>query len=317
MTHVLDKHFHARVLERRDISADLRVLRVDPGGHFKFIAGQYATLGFECDGRRFERAYSIASSPYENFLEFFVELVPEGEVTPDLFKLKKGDMLLCRKIAKGRFTLDLRSGRTQHLLVSTVTGVAPFVSYVRTLYRDWKNGGGAMHSTHQAHGEHKAHSTHEVHGAHQTHAEHKVHSEHKAHGAHLVHAEHNMPGPHKLFCLHGASRSFEFAYRDELEQIAAETPWFKYVPTVSRPWEDSHWKGETGRVDDVLRKYTDAWGLRPEETTAYLCGHPSMVEHGRGILERAGWKKDAMLDEVYFVQGKSSPPSAAEAAAGT
>jgi len=46
--------------------------------------------------------------------------------------------MLCRKIAKGRFTLDLRSGRTNHLLLATVTGVAPFVSYVRTLYKDWK-----------------------------------------------------------------------------------------------------------------------------------------------------------------------------------
>jgi hypothetical protein len=39
-----------------------------------------------------------------------------------------------------------------------------------------------------------------------------------------------------------------------------------------------------------------------------------MVEHGRGILERAGWQKDALFDEVYFVQGKSSSPSAVEAA---
>jgi ferredoxin/flavodoxin---NADP+ reductase len=288
MTPSSDKHFRARILERRDISADLRVLRVEPGGPFKFIAGQYATLGVERDGRRFERAYSIASSPYEDFLEFFVELVPQGDVTPDLFKLGKGDTLLCRKIAKGRFTLDLRSGRTEHLLVSTVTGVAPFVSYVRTLYRDWKNGGSA-HGAPDAHGEHKAQDTTSAHGA------------------------ENMPGPHKLFCLHGASRSFEFAYREELEHIAAEAPWFKYVPTVSRPWEDSNWKGETGRVDDVLRKYADVWGLRPDTTTAYLCGHPSMIEHGRGMLERAGWKKDGMLDEVYFVQGKSSPPSAAEA----
>jgi len=53
-------------------------------------------------------------------------LVPQGDLTPDLFKLKEGDPLLCRKIAKGRFMLDLRSGRTDHLLVSTVTGIAPF-----------------------------------------------------------------------------------------------------------------------------------------------------------------------------------------------
>jgi ferredoxin/flavodoxin---NADP+ reductase len=270
-----DKHYQARIVERRDISPDLRVVRVDPGGPFKFIAGQYATLGIERDGRRFERAYSIVSSPYEDFLEFFVELVPQGDVTPDLFKLNIGDTLFCRKIAKGRFTLDLRSGRTQHLLVSTVTGIAPFVSYVRTLYRDWKNG------TDPTPDAQKMSRTDKMPGT------------------------QRMPGAHKLFCLHGASRSWEFAYREELERVAAEAPWFKYVPTVSRPWEDPEWKGETGRVDDVLRKYAHAWGLKPDATTSYLCGHPSMVENGRGILQRAGWKKDAMFDEVYFVQGKS------------
>ena len=48
--------------------------------------------------------------------------------------------MLMRKVPKGRFTLDTKSGRTNHLLVSTVTGIAPFVSYVRSLYKDWKEG---------------------------------------------------------------------------------------------------------------------------------------------------------------------------------
>jgi ferredoxin/flavodoxin---NADP+ reductase len=261
-----DKHYQARILERRDLSADLWIIRIDPGGPFKYLAGQYATLGLEKNGKRFERAYSIVSSPYEETLEFFIELVSHGEFTPSFYKLKEGDTLLCRKIAKGRFTLDLRSGRTQHLLVSTVTGIAPFVSYVRTLYRDWKNGGTPM------------------------------------------------PGNHKLFCLQGGSRSWEFGYREELERYAAEAPWFKYVPTVSRPWEVPDWKGEKGRVDDLLRKYTDAWGLRPEETTAYLCGNPTMIENSRGILKRAGWKKDAVFEEVYFVHGKSGVAGQADAA---
>jgi ferredoxin--NADP+ reductase len=231
-------------------------VRVDPGGPWKHLAGQYATLGVEGSSKRIERAYSIASSPYENELEFFVELVPQGELTPLLYKLQTGDELLCRKIAKGRFTLDLRSGRTNHLLLSTVTGVAPYVSYVRTLYKDWKEGNSAM------------------------------------------------PGNHKLYCIQGASRSWEFGYREELERFAADVPWLKYVPTVSRPWEETDWHGETGRVDELIRKYTSEWGLKPAETTAYLCGHPSMIENGRGILLRAGWKKDGMFDEVYFIPGK-------------
>ncbi len=215
-------------------------------------------MGVAHDGVRVERAYSIVSSPYEETLEFFIELVPNGDLTPYLHKLQKGDTLLCRKIAKGRFTLDVRSGRTQHLLLSTVTGIAPFVSYVRTLYRDWKNGGTPM------------------------------------------------PGAHKLYCLQGGSRSWEFGYRQELEKYAEEAPWFKYVTTVSRPWEDAAWKGETGRVDDVLRKYAEAWGLRQEATTGYLCGHPSMVENCRGILQSAGWKKDALFEEIYFQPAKEA-----------
>ena len=110
-------------------------MRFDPGGPFEYRAGQYATLGLELDGVRIERAYSLVSSPYEQELEVFVELVPHGGLTPKLFELKPGDTLLCRRIAKGRFLLDLRSGRANHLLVCTVTGVAPFVSYVRTVSR--------------------------------------------------------------------------------------------------------------------------------------------------------------------------------------
>jgi ferredoxin/flavodoxin---NADP+ reductase len=252
----LEKHYQARILERRDLSEDLWLVRVDPGGPFKFVAGQYATLGVDTPEKRIERAYSIVSSPYEEGLEFFIELVPHGELTPKLYELKVGDSLLCRKLAKGRFTLDLKSGRTNHLLLATVTGIAPFVSYVRTLYKDWKSGASPM------------------------------------------------PGPHKLYCIQGGSRSWEFGYSEELEQIAAEVPWLKYITTISRPWDCADWKGETGRVDDLIRKYTDLWGLKPSETTGYLCGHPSMCENGRGILTRAGWQKGSMFEELYFIPGK-------------
>ncbi|PYT98465.1 MAG: ferredoxin--NADP reductase [Acidobacteria bacterium] len=252
MTRSPDKHYTARILDRRDLSQDLCVLRIDPGGPFEYRAGQYATLGLENNGARTERAYSLVSSPYEEALEFFVELVPHGGLTPGLFQLKPGDALLCRKIAKGRFLLDLQTGHTNHLLISTVTGIAPFVSYTRTLYRDWKSGSGPARAE------------------------------------------------HRLFCLQGASRSFEFGYREELDRLASNAPWFKYVPAVSRPWEDGQWTGETGRVDDLLRKYTEIWGLRADNTTAYLCGHPKMIENSRGILQRAGWKKESILEEAYY-----------------
>jgi ferredoxin--NADP+ reductase len=251
-----EKFFPARVLEQVSISEDLFILKVDPGAPFSFLAGQYATLGVELNGdSRIERAYSICSSPYEPVLEFFVERVPQGKLTPLLHDVQAGAPLLLRRFAKGRFTLDLRSGRKNHFLLATVTGIAPYVSYIRTIYKDWKTGGTPM------------------------------------------------PGEHRLFCIQGSSMAHEFGYREELEKVAAEAPWLKYVPTVSRPWNNPDWKGEVGRVDDLIRKYLDVWNLRPEEATAYLCGHPGMVENGRGILLRAGWKKQAIQDEVYFQPG--------------
>src|SRR5262249_18029962 len=117
----MDKHNVATITERRDLAEDLWLIRVDPGGPFKFVAGQYATLGVEHDGKRIERAYSIVSSPYEETLEFFIELVPHGELTPKLYPLKVGDTMHCRKIAKGRFTLDLTTAHTIHFSLSHLT----------------------------------------------------------------------------------------------------------------------------------------------------------------------------------------------------
>ena len=88
-----------------------------------------------------------------------------------------------------------------------------------------------------------------------------------------------------------------------VEKIAAEVPWLKYVPTISRPWDNVDWHGERGRADDLIRKYIEVWNLAPADTTAYLCGHPGMVETGRGMLLRAGWAKTSIQDEVYFQPG--------------
>jgi ferredoxin--NADP+ reductase len=250
-----DKFFQARITQRVDFAPDLWMFRIQPGGPFNFVPGQYATLGVEEGGKRIERPYSIASSPAESEIEFFFELVPEGALTPRLYKLQPGDGLLMRKVPKGRFTLDTGNGRTNHLLVSTVTGVAPFVSFIRTLSKDWKEG--------------------------------------------------RFDGTHRLYLLNGASRPWEFGYKEELTRFAEELPWLKYVPTVSRPWDHTDWPGEIGRADDILRKYADSWGLDASNTHAYLCGHPDMIANSKAILKRRGFlDKTAIKEEIYWVPAK-------------
>lgn len=246
--------YSARIVERRSISSDLIVMHVDPGGDFAFAPGQYATLGVVTPEKHYERAYSIASAPHERYVEFFIELVPHGQLTPRLFSRQVGDEITMRKMAKGRFTVDAASGHANHLLVATVTGVAPFVSYARSLYRQWKSG--------------------------------------------------QIAANHRFFLLEGASHACELGYREELAAIANAVPWLTYVPTVSRPWEDVSWKGEVGRVDDLVRKYADDWNLIPANTTAYVCGHPSMIDNVKGILHRRGWDPRGIKEEVYFKASK-------------
>src|SRR6266567_7925170 len=116
-----DKFYSTRILDRREISDDLWVMRVDPGGEFKYLPGLYATLGVAAGEKRMERPYSIASAPHEKFLELFLELVPRGQFTPELHKSQVGDLLTLRKIAKGHLTLDLSGGVANHFLLATVT----------------------------------------------------------------------------------------------------------------------------------------------------------------------------------------------------
>jgi ferredoxin/flavodoxin---NADP+ reductase len=260
-----NQFYCARIVERLEIANDLLVVQVDPGGEFRYTPGQYATLGVVTPEKHYERAYSIASAPHERFVEFFIELVPQGELTPRLFSRTVGDEITLRKIARGRFTLDTASGRTNHLLVATGTGVAPFVSYARSIYQRWK--------------------------------------------------DKQFRGERRFFLLEGASYARVLGYREELQRLSTDVPWFSFAPTISRPWGDSSWGGETGRVDDVLRKYTDNWNLLPENTTAYLCGHPSMIEHAKGILERRGWDRSSIKEEVYFKLGKRQAPALGKAAA--
>ena len=115
MTALDEKFLRARVKRREEFAPDLWMFRIDPGGEFSFVPGQYATLGVEHDGKRTERPYSIVSAPFESEVEFFFELVPEGALTPRLYKLQPGDELLMRRVAKGKFTLDQESGRYRKL----------------------------------------------------------------------------------------------------------------------------------------------------------------------------------------------------------
>ena len=107
--------------------------------HFKFSAGQFARIGLMVDGELVARAYSVVSSPFDETLEFFSIVVPDGAFTSNLQHLKVGDELYLDKVSYGYLTLArYQLPVPQDLwLLATGTGLAPFLSMLQD-FETWK-----------------------------------------------------------------------------------------------------------------------------------------------------------------------------------
>ncbi len=101
----------------------------DPG--LRFANGQFVMIGLQTETRPLLRAYSIASANHEEHLEFFSIKVPNGPLTSRLQHLKPGDEIFVSRKPTGTLIIDdLRPGRNLFLL-STGTGLAPFLSIIK------------------------------------------------------------------------------------------------------------------------------------------------------------------------------------------
>lgn len=125
------RYCRIQLLDRVDFSDELALFRFRADESVDFTPGQYATIGMQLDGmkRPLLRAYSVASAPHDAVLEFFIERVQEGQLSPLFWSLSAGDTIWMRKKIVGRFVLDEQ--RHCHVMASTVTGIAPYVSIVR------------------------------------------------------------------------------------------------------------------------------------------------------------------------------------------
>ena len=141
---------NSTLLDRIAVTPELLILRVQPDtGVPDFKPGQYVALGLPGSAARYEgapperevsppdklikRAYSIGSSPSQReYLEFYVAVVPDGALTSRLAALKPGDRLFSQPKVTGTFTTDGVPADRSLLLISTGTGLAPFMSMVRT-----------------------------------------------------------------------------------------------------------------------------------------------------------------------------------------
>jgi ferredoxin--NADP+ reductase len=121
--------FHAgRVIENRHWTDTLFSLRVE-GPRLEFEAGQFVRIGIE---PTLVRAFSFVNPPSDPVLEFYGVIVPEGPLSPRLARLDKGDVLQVAANPAGFLVLSEVPDADTLWLVSTGTGIAPFLSILRT-----------------------------------------------------------------------------------------------------------------------------------------------------------------------------------------
>lgn len=120
-----------KIVENRHWTEALFSLRVEGAG-LLFQAGQFVRIALDIDGERVARPFSMVNSPDDPMLEFYGIVVPEGPLSPRLARLQAGDTLYVASNPAGFLVLSELPDAAALWLVSTGTGIAPFISMLRS-----------------------------------------------------------------------------------------------------------------------------------------------------------------------------------------
>lgn len=98
----------------------------------RFQAGQFTKLALDVGGERIARPYSLVNPPGSEPQEFYYNVVAAGPLSPRLAALGAGDAVFVAPNVAG-FLVLVEVPEAENLwLVSTGTGLGPFLSILRT-----------------------------------------------------------------------------------------------------------------------------------------------------------------------------------------
>ena len=121
------KDFETTVLNIETVATDTKKLQLTKPSGFNFKAGQFLLIKF---AKNLMRAYSIASSPKDSFLELIIRIIPEGKGSSIIDKTKIGDKFIISG-GMGHFLLS-ENKNVELYFLATGTGIAPFRSMILT-----------------------------------------------------------------------------------------------------------------------------------------------------------------------------------------
>ncbi len=127
----MSKWLEGQVVEHKAWTDTLFSLRVE-SPPLTFAAGQFVRIALDLGGERIARPFSFVNPPQDAVLEFYGVIVPEGPLSPPLARLRKGDRLYVADNPSGFLVLAEVPPAEDLWLVATGTGIAPFLSVLRT-----------------------------------------------------------------------------------------------------------------------------------------------------------------------------------------
>lgn len=122
------REFESEILDAREMTHDVKIVRASVPEGFFFRPGQYVSLSVTIDGKKIRVPYSIASTPEKKYVELCVRRIENGRASNRVWNLRKGDEVEFFG-PLGRF--GLKENRERDLFfVCTGTGISPFVSMI-------------------------------------------------------------------------------------------------------------------------------------------------------------------------------------------
>ena len=101
------------------------------GTSLRFLNGHFTMIGLRVNGKPLLRAYSVVSANHEEHLEFLSIKVQDGPLTSRLQHIQVGDKIIVGNKPTGTLVIDYLLPGKRLYMMSTGTGMAPFLSIIR------------------------------------------------------------------------------------------------------------------------------------------------------------------------------------------
>lgn len=124
----------AKLINSKQLTSNVKSFFFSASNLKKHKSGQYFDL--KLTNNKSARSFSVASSPKIGYLEFVIQKIDSGKLSPFLFDLKIGDEIEING-PRGDFYF-LSNSKKDLLLIAGGTGIVPFISILRHHYKNFK-----------------------------------------------------------------------------------------------------------------------------------------------------------------------------------